>query len=121
MQCPGCSASLRAEKHQHVEFHICQFQALTVMVAAEGEVESSVKLTFERRKALRPSNDNPMRMCPTCDFAMREFNYAYDSNVFLDRCEQCKGIWLDPNEIVDIAKHIQYNPKLDAFGKGLIH
>ena len=62
-----------------------------------------------------------MRMCPTCDFAMREFNYAYDSNVFLDRCEQCKGIWLDPNEIVDIAKHIQYNPKLDAFGKGLVH
>ena len=132
MQCPRCSASLRAEKHQHVEFHICptcrgiwvsggQFQALTVMVAAEGEVESSVKLTFERRKALRPSKDNPMRMCPTCDFAMREFNYAYDSNVFLDRCEQCKGIWLDPNEIVDIAKHIQYNPKLDAFEKGLIH
>jgi hypothetical protein len=38
-----------------------------------------VKLTFERRKALRPSKDNPMRMCPTCDFAMREFNYAYDS------------------------------------------
>ncbi|MHC4555383.1 MAG: TFIIB-type zinc ribbon-containing protein [Planctomycetota bacterium] len=90
MQCPRCSASLRAEKHQHVEFHICptcrgiwvsgeQFQALTVMVAAEGDVESSVKLTFERRKALRPSKDNPMRMCPTCDFAMREFNYAYDS------------------------------------------
>ena len=132
MQCPRCSGSLRAKKHQHVEFNICgecrgiwvsgeQFQGLAVMVAAEGEVESSVKLTFQRRKALRPSKDNPMRMCPKCDFSMREFNYVYDSNVFLDRCEQCKGIWLDPNEIVDIAKHIQYNPKLDAFEKGLIH
>jgi Zn-finger nucleic acid-binding protein len=130
MQCPRCSASLRAEKHQHVKFNVCsacrgiwvsgeQFQGLAVMVAAEGEVESSVKLTFQRRKALRPSKDNPMRMCPTCDFAMREFNYAYDSNVFLDRCEQCKGIWLDPNEIVDIAKHIQYNPEVSAFGGGL--
>jgi Zn-finger nucleic acid-binding protein len=132
MQCPRCSGSLRAEKYQHVEFNVCsacrgiwvsgeQFQGLAVMVAAEGQVESSVKLTFQPRKALLPSNNNPVRICPKCDFAMQEFNYAYDSNVFLDRCEQCKGIWLDPNEIIDIAKHIQYNPELDAIGKGLIH
>ena len=132
MRCLRCSGSLRTEKHQHVEFNICsacrgiwvpgeQFHELAVLVAAEGEVESSVKLPFQPRKALRPSKDNPMRMCPKCDFAMREFNYAYDSNVFLERCERCKGIWLDPNEIVDIAKHIHYNPELDAVGKGLIH
>ena len=132
MQCPRCSGSLRAEKHQHVEFNVCsacrgiwvsgeQFHGLAVLVAAEGQVESSVKLTFQPRKTLRPSKDNSVRICPKCDFAMREFNYAYDSNVFLDRCEQCKGIWLDPNEIIDIAKHIQYNPELDAIGKGLIH
>ncbi|MHC5001405.1 MAG: zf-TFIIB domain-containing protein [Planctomycetota bacterium] len=112
MRCLRCSGSLQTEKHQHVEFNICsacrgiwvsgeQFHGLAVLVAAEGEVESSVKLTFQPRKAL--------------------FNYAYDSNVFLDRCEQCKGIWLDPNEIIDIAKHIQYNPELDAIGKGLIY
>ena len=132
MQCPGCKSSLRRETHQYVEFGICgecrgiwvsgeQFHGLAVLVAAEGEVESSVKLTFQPRKALRPSKNNSVRICPKCDFAMREFNYAYDSNVFLDRCEQCKGIWLDPNEIIDIAKHIQYNPELDAIGKGLIY
>jgi Zn-finger nucleic acid-binding protein len=55
-----------------------------------------------------------------CTLAMREFNYAYDSNVFLDRCEQCKGIWLDPNEIIDIARHIQYNPEVDAAARGMI-
>lgn len=131
MQCPRCKGSLRAEKHQHVEFNVCsacrgiwvsgeQFHGLAVLVATEGEVESSVKLTFKPRKALQPSKDNSARVCPQCILPMREFNYAYDSNVFLDRCEKCKGIWLDPNEIIDIAKHIQYNPELDAAARSLI-
>ena len=51
---------------------------------------------------------------------MRELNYAYDSNVFLDRCEKCNGIWLDPNEIIDIAAHIQYNPEIVVFGKSFL-
>ncbi|MHC4524934.1 MAG: zf-TFIIB domain-containing protein [Planctomycetota bacterium] len=47
-------------------------------------------------------------------------NYAYDSNIFLDRCGKCKGIWLDPNEIIDIAKHIQYNPEMVAAARSMI-
>ena len=131
MQCPVCKSSLRTETHQYVEFNICggcrgiwvsgeQFHKLAVLVTSEGQVESSAKLTFKPRKALQPHPDNPVRVCPVCTLAMREFNYAYDSNIFLDRCEQCKGIWLDPNEIIDIAKHIQYNPKVDAAARGLL-
>ncbi|MHC5182545.1 MAG: zf-TFIIB domain-containing protein [Planctomycetota bacterium] len=131
MQCPVCISSLRRETHQYVEFDICgecrgiwvsgeQFHKLAVLVASEGQVESSAKLTFKPRKALKPHPDNAVRVCPECTLAMREFNYAYDSNIFLDRCERCKGIWLDPNEIIDIAKHIQYNPEVDAAARGLI-
>jgi Zn-finger nucleic acid-binding protein len=122
---------LRRETHQYIEFDICgdcrgiwvsgeQFHKLAVLVASEGQVESSAKLTFKPRKALKPHPDNAVRVCPECTLAMREFNYAYDSNIFLDRCDKCKGIWLDPNEIIDIAKHIQYNPELDAAARGLI-
>ena len=85
MLCPGCKGSLRREKHQYVEFDMCgdcrgiwisgeQFRAMAVKVAADGQVESSVKLTFQPRKALRPSEDNPVRGCPKCTLAMREFN-----------------------------------------------
>ena len=132
MQCPGCHGVLRREKHRHVEFDVCpgcrgiwvsgeQFHGLAVLVAAEGQVESSIKLTFKPRKVLRPHPDNPARVCPHCTLPMREFNYAYNSNIFLDRCEKCKGLWLDPNEIIDIAKHIQYNPDVDAAARSLIH
>ena len=131
MQCPGCKGTLRREKYQYVEFDICndcrgiwvsgeQFHKLAVLVAAEGQVESSAKLTFKPRNVLRPEEDDPVRICPQCTLAMREFNYAYDSNIFLDRCEKCKGIWLDPNEIIDIAKHIQYNPEVEALAKSFL-
>ena len=133
MKCPGCKGLLRQEKYQHVEFDICcqcrgiwvsgeQFRGLTSLVAADGQVESSVKLTFQPRKVLRtlPQNEAIARQCPQCHVAMKEFNYAYDSNVFLDRCETCKGIWLDPNEIIDIAGHIQYNPDVDVVARSLI-
>ncbi|MEN8127497.1 MAG: zf-TFIIB domain-containing protein [Planctomycetota bacterium] len=128
-----CKSLLRAEKYQYVEFDICgdcrgiwvsgeQFHAMAVNVAADGQVKSSAKLTFQPRKVLRtlPENEALARKCPQCHSAMKEFNYAYDSNIFLDRCERCKGLWLDPNEIIDIAKHIQYNPEVDAAARALI-
>ena len=134
MRCPGCHSSLRQEKYQYVAFDICpacrgiwvsgdQFHKLAVLVASEGQVESSAKLTFQPRQVLKPlpQSETLARKCPQCYVAMKEFNYAYDSNIFLDRCEQCNGIWLDPNEIIDIAKHIQYNPDVDAVGRGLIY
>lgn len=131
MHCPLCSISLRHYKHSCVAFDICpecrgihvkneQLQALAVNVAAEGQVEPSGKLTFKVRQVLRPSDESPVLRCPACGESMKEFNYAYDSNVFLDRCPKCRGIWLDPNEIIDIAKHIQYNPDVDAVAGAII-
>jgi Zn-finger nucleic acid-binding protein len=132
MQCPACKVSLRHHKHTSIEFDICpqcrgihvaghQLHALAVNVAADGQVRSDAKLTFKPRTVLRPLPDkNLARMCPECGQAMKEFNYAYDSNVFLDRCDRCRGIWLDPNEIIDIAKHIQYNPDVDAVARSII-
>ena len=133
MLCPDCKGTLRQEKYQYVTFDICpdcrgiwvsgeQFHQLAVLVASEGQVESNAKLTFKPRKVLPvlPENEGLGKKCPQCDVAMKEFNYAYDSNIFLDRCPECKGIWLDPNEIIDIAKHIQYNPDVDVVARELI-
>jgi len=98
-----------------------QFRALAAKVAADGQVPADGKITFHPRKVILPHADSiKARQCPECYEPMREFNYAYDSNIFLDRCDICGGIWLNPNEIIDIAKHIQYNPDVVAAGKSLL-
>jgi Zn-finger nucleic acid-binding protein len=43
---------------------------------------------------------------------MTEFNFAYDSNVFLDRCPRCRGIWTDPGEILKVAEHMKMDPRV---------
>jgi Zn-finger nucleic acid-binding protein len=131
MQCPACKVPLRPHKHSYVEFEICpqcrgiyvdakRLHGLAVNVAIDGQVKSDAALTFKPRKVMRPLPKNfPGVVCPRCGADMKEFNYAYDSNVFVDRCDQCGGIWLDPNEIIDIAKHVQYNPEIHEIGRYL--
>jgi len=98
-----------------------QFHKLAVLVASVGQVESDTKLPFHPREVKRLYSEKPMvRICPQCTLAMRQFNYAYDSNIFLERCDHCNGIWLDPNQIIDIARHIQYNPDMVVTGKSLL-
>lgn len=131
MQCPVCSAALRQEKFENLAFEVCskcrgiwvagdQFRALAVRVATEGDIRPKTKLTFEPRKVLQPPARDTVRLCPSCRQSMKEFNYAYDSNIFLDRCEQCRRIWMDPNEIIEIAAHIQYDPDAMILGRSLL-
>ncbi|HIJ66107.1 MAG TPA: rhomboid family intramembrane serine protease [Candidatus Hydrogenedentes bacterium] len=51
---------------------------------------------------------------------MRKFNYAYDSNVILDRCPSCSGIWADGGEIYRLASYNKGHPKLDALGASIV-
>jgi len=131
MQCPACKVPLRHHKHSYVEFEICpqcrgiyvdarKLHGLAVNVAVDGQLESKEKLTFKPRQVMRPLPDSfPALPCPQCGTPMKEFNYAYDSNIFVDRCDRCGGVWLDPDEIIDIAKHVQYNPQIHEVGRYL--
>lgn len=41
--------------------------------------------------------------CPRCqDVVMNNFNYAYSSGVYIDKCPECSGIWLDEGELEKI-------------------
>lgn len=37
--------------------------------------------------------------CPRCAKEMETFQYGADSGILLDRCKDCRGIWLDQGEI----------------------
>jgi Zn-finger nucleic acid-binding protein len=51
---------------------------------------------------------------------MKKFNYAYDSNIMLDKCPECGGIWTDADDLHKVAVCNKGNPKLDAFGRSLV-
>lgn len=45
--------------------------------------------------------------CPVCGAQCEELNYAYSSGVFIDRCPNEHGTWLDENEIEKIQDFIE--------------
>jgi membrane associated rhomboid family serine protease/Zn-finger nucleic acid-binding protein len=71
------------------------------------------------RKPQQVTSQSLTKDCPVCSAPLKTFNYAYDSNIFLDRCPSCNGIWADSGEIISIAKYIKGHPFLDAYGKSL--
>lgn len=132
MQCPICKNMLVRQEYCEVEVNACpqcrgmfvsaeQFNALVKAAGQEPAAEAE-RFTFKPRDVVRPlDGDVAPRTCPECGGEMREFNYAYDSNVFLDRCMQCRGLWLDADEITGVARHIKPDPRIAAAAKGLIH
>jgi len=50
--------------------------------------------------------------CPRCQNSMQKLNYATDSDVFLDKCEQCGGLWTERGEASKIARYLKLDPKI---------
>ncbi len=63
--------------------------------------------------------DEAGRPCPRDHGAMKKYNFAYDSNVILDRCPTCEGVWVDKPEIRRLAVYMKGNPKLDRLGESV--
>ncbi len=130
MDCPVCRTALAEHEVEGVSVLFCLtcggllctracFREY-VAVLRESSLESlpTVEL-FERRAVpltlIRPEK----KACPSCGAAMAPFNYAYDSNIFLDRCPRCDLIWADRGEIVKVAQYVKGNPTLERLGHAL--
>lgn len=129
MYCPSCHNMLRTVKSRGFTLDVClkckgiwfdDGELIGFAEALEGEVESVDKVTlFKPRKAVGEKELPSVRSCPHCNVTMKQFNYAYDSNIFLDRCPQCGGVWTDAGEIQRVAAHLKKDPRVQAIGESL--
>jgi membrane associated rhomboid family serine protease/Zn-finger nucleic acid-binding protein len=135
MQCPCCSNRLRQIKSGSLIIDVCH--NCKGIWFDSGEFVDFVKALSERIKekesegisqlfkprtvqSLKATEQEGYRMCPRCDVVLKKYNYAYDSNVFLDKCTECDGIWTDGGEAQQIAKFLKDDPKVTAIGKDLV-
>ncbi len=44
--------------------------------------------------------------CPDCNISLYEVNYG-DSNIKVDFCKECEGVWLDKGEFVKIMEYLK--------------
>jgi Zn-finger nucleic acid-binding protein len=114
MQCPTCSAKLRAVSYEDQRIHTCD--ACGGEFLGPDELRHIVATTHERfgaewqrlvagrtpRFGVPAEELERSLECPACASAMTPINYAGDTAVYVDRCGGCGGVWLDHDELEKI-------------------
>jgi Zn-finger nucleic acid-binding protein len=123
MLCPRCKSHLAEKVFRSCDVYCCMecdgiwvsketFCKLGNLLSMDlPEEEYHKGKLFKPRDVKRTQEPALVRICPQCEVGMRQFNYAYDSNIFLDKCPQCGGIWADAGEMMQVAKHLK--PDMD--------
>ena len=132
MQCPACSGVLRTARAKDFVIQICpgckgvwfeseDFAPFAKQLSEREDLKPPRPEYFEAKKVVHASKVyEEQRFCPKCATEMRKFNYAYDSNIILDKCPNCGGIWTDYGEIQNVAAYLKRDPKADALGASIV-
>ncbi|MCD6288753.1 MAG: rhomboid family intramembrane serine protease [Candidatus Hydrogenedentes bacterium] len=127
MLCPVCSVHLKRQTYLGVDIDICEqckgvwfdrdemSEFLDAYIATNESVPNA-PVRINQPGGCPTTVQQAARFCPRCGVNMRVVNYAYDSNIFVDRCEECGGTWVDGDEVVQLASFCKGNPKLDKLG-----
>ncbi len=131
MLCPVCNNALVQKMYYQVPIMVCT-QCGGIWFE-QGELKEYIEDMLIERKdipELPISMDKisaigeikiqePPKPCPKCHQTMTSYNYCYDSNIILDKCTPCKGIWVDGGKIEKIAQYHKVNPDVSGIGEGL--
>ena len=131
MKCPACGEELAKKKHHDVVVDKCPacsgiwFDHEELVEFIEHFIDDHTDLpnaTIELNRSVGSVKHlgESTRPCPRCSVPMAKLNYAYDSNVLVDRCHTCNGAWVDGNEIKPLAIYTKGNPKLDKLGSSMV-
>jgi membrane associated rhomboid family serine protease len=107
--CPNCKG---------IWFAAGEMQRYLEVMANSPDVPHA-QLSLSKNVTLAERLQEPLRICPHCGLQMRKFNYAYDSNVIMERCSGCSGIWTDGGEAYRAAIYNKGNPKLDGLASSM--
>ena len=131
LMCPVCATPMASVEHHHITIDICNtckgawFDAgeLKALIAAELQERDDIPdapITKPGKVVLPDRMDEDQRICPRCDAPMHKVNYGYDSNVVVDHCTACDGMWADTGEVYDLAVYMKGNPTRRALGEALL-
>jgi membrane associated rhomboid family serine protease len=131
MKCPSCATRLREVKSRMVLIDVCpkcagvwfdsgEFVDFVRSLTEDEEILPMIPRLFQPRQVHALTDvEEPEKICPRCDLPMRTFNYASDSNVFLDKCPSCNGLWADAGEVRQVARHLKVDPNIKAITKDI--
>ena len=114
MKCPRCfTETFTVELYEGIEIDRCATCRGTWLDSGEtSEIITRREVVFsseqigqilqESRAGVPEAERASELLCPKCTTAMESINYAYQSGVVIDVCDNGHGVWLDRDELEKI-------------------
>lgn len=67
---------------------------------------NSVEGNFVPKEKAVALKEEP-RICPRCQVELYRYNWDMRSDIFLDACEKCNGLWLDAGELMGMNLYLK--------------
>lgn len=125
MVCPRCKTRqetylLKKASLDNIEVDICEkcggiwFDKNELGHATKISQKEILELTnlLENTNQVEKFEDVEIN-CPKCDIPMTKYRYMYTSNIYIDSCEKCEGIWIDKGELIQIINYLEESSKID--------
>jgi len=116
--CPVCRVPMETMRIEGIEIDVCpscngiwldegELSALASLEpkAFEG-VEHILIPPEEKMEEIRQSANVSERICPRCGVKLYTYRYGGNSDIVIDGCERCGGIWLDAGELKKILDYM---------------
>jgi uncharacterized protein len=114
MSCPDCGKGLAPKAYNEIEINECVncggkwFERGQLKSAKDNENENMSWLDFDPfgKDAEALSIQSEGKQCPNCSKKMSSLKYS-KSNIIIDKCMHCEGVWLDSGEFPKIIEYIE--------------
>ena len=124
MHCPSCGAPFVPAQYEGLMLERCVacsatwFAAGSIKACADAMVKAGglpdAPPDFGYQPVDAAVSQKSAYQCPTCARPMEKLNYGGRSNVLVDHCAACGGIWADDAKVRDIAVYTKANPGAQA-------
>jgi Zn-finger nucleic acid-binding protein len=114
MNCPIDNTELEKKPYEVIETDFCpKCEGMFLQKGELERAEESRKNNYSDEVKAQPDviagayemakqESRPLIKCPNCFNEMERREYGYTSQIMIDDCPNCGGIWLNKNELRDL-------------------
>lgn len=116
MNCPVCNVEMKSVSLKNINVDYCdkcegiwcdkdELEKVTMLGRDYLSTSPIAKVLKKNPQNIRTQKNSSL-LCPGCEATLEKFNYSYESDIFLETCKICNGIWMDDGELGDIINYI---------------
>ena len=117
MDCPACGHKMKKYELSPCDLDQCEHCGGVWFEYGElkqlQEIDDNSLVEILHANSLESRDERTRLKCPVCDVEMKHYQYDYSSGIWIDRCDKCKGVYLDHKDLEKLDEYLDTYHKWD--------